>query len=82
LDAGEIIEARPGFDQHRADAVALHQRARLGEARRRSARPIGGGSGIGLSSAAAWRSRRPASGSDHGAGNRGARSGEQVRRCV
>ena len=32
LDAGEIVEARPGFDEYRADAVALHQLLRLGQA--------------------------------------------------
>ncbi len=31
LDAGEIIEARPRFDEHRADAVLLHQGAGAGE---------------------------------------------------
>ena len=33
LDAGEIIEAGARLDEDRADAVALHQRARLGEPR-------------------------------------------------
>ncbi len=31
LDARVIIEARPGFDQHRADSCAAHQRLSFGE---------------------------------------------------
>ena len=54
LDAGEIVEARPGLDDDRADAVLAASAASPSRSAR-AARPteIGGGIGIGFSASAA-----------------------------